>query len=294
MEELNMTALLECYVKAMHFKQSENRIFSDSLAGEILGRKDSIALEGYLSDFIERLYPSSENSEGGTLRRRIERLFYPVVLARSAFAQRCAQNASTRSMEQFVLLNCGYDSFAYSFPTELKNARIYELDRKALIADKIRRLDEAGISHDNVTYLSCGLSDMEKKLKESGYQPQKHCMCIMRSLCYECGEDKLSYIFGKLGEILSPESSVVFDYPNAISTDTQDPIKYAHERLKASYTYRFIEQVLSENGFLIYEHLDGQEMTREFFAKYNSQHPHSALTAPQSVSYCLAVKKPLR
>ena len=52
-----------------------------------------------------------------------------------------------------------------------------------------------------------------------------------------------------------------------------------------------MEVLLSEAGFLIYEHLDAPEATDAFFREYNRAEPEHAMAAPVGVGYCLAVKK---
>lgn len=61
--------------------------------------------------------------------------------------------------------------------------------------------------------------------------------------------------------------------------------------MKSKYSYQEIENILSENGFLIYEHLNDQEMTNNYFEKYNILNPNNRIIAPKGVAYCLAVKK---
>ena len=52
-----------------------------------------------------------------------------------------------------------------------------------------------------------------------------------------------------------------------------------------------IEDILSENNLLIYEHLNDEEMTDTYFNKYNTLNPNNQIVAPKGVCYCLAVKK---
>ena len=55
--------------------------------------------------------------------------------------------------------------------------------------------------------------------------------------------------------------------------------------------YEEIEKICSDNGLLIYEHLNNQEMTNTYFSSFNILHPSSKIIAPNGISYCLAVKK---
>ena len=63
--------------------------------------------------------------------------------------------------------------------------------------------------------------------------------------------------------------------------------------MRVKYSYKEIENILSENDFLIYEHLNDLEMTNNYFENYNVLNPNNKITAPKGVAYCLAVKKVL-
>ena len=61
--------------------------------------------------------------------------------------------------------------------------------------------------------------------------------------------------------------------------------------MKAKYTYEEIEEILASNNLLIYEHLNNNDITNNYFIRYNTLNPNNKIIAPRSVSYCLAVKK---
>ena len=63
--------------------------------------------------------------------------------------------------------------------------------------------------------------------------------------------------------------------------------------MKSKYSYDEIETALSAAGFLIYEHLDASELTKNFFTSYNAVNPQHKLHVPEGVCCCLAVKKGL-
>ena len=61
--------------------------------------------------------------------------------------------------------------------------------------------------------------------------------------------------------------------------------------MKALYSYEELEELLSEAGFLVYEHLNADEATETFFQGYNCSNMEHCMTASEGVGYCLAVKQ---
>ena len=98
-----------------------------------------------------------------------------------------------------------------------------------------------------------------------------------------------------ISNIVCDGSSIVFDYPtyeDSKETKMNEQLANAAlEEMKSKYSYQEIENTLSENGFLIYEHLNDKEMTDTYFNDYNTLHPNNKIIAPKGVCYCLAVKK---
>ena len=74
----------------------------------------------------------------------------------------------------------------------------------------------------------------------------------------------------ELSGLLTVGSAVVFDYPDA-------------------YHYDDIEKILSRNGFLIYEHMDAEQIGERFFKYYNLFERRHMMRPPKDISYCLAV-----
>ena len=65
----------------------------------------------------------------------------------------------------------------------------------------------------------------------------------------------------------------------------------AQEKMCAGYSYAKLEKMLSDVGFLIYEHLTPEQITEQYFQNYNKANPEACMTAFDHVNYCLAVKQ---
>ena len=103
-----------------------------------------------------------------------------------------------------------------------------------------------------------------------------------------------------LGQLLPAGSAVVFDYPDELSYTDQagersrkqtQLAREASEAMLASYSYRHMEALLDESGFLIYEHLTPEEITRNYYADYNRANPQHPMSAMDNVNYGLAVRR---
>ena len=65
----------------------------------------------------------------------------------------------------------------------------------------------------------------------------------------------------------------------------------ANEKMLGSYSYIELEKLLAQSNFMIYEHLTPNEITEQYFKKYNKANPNHQMTAFDNTNYCLAVRK---
>ena len=98
-----------------------------------------------------------------------------------------------------------------------------------------------------------------------------------------------------MARLMCAGSGICFDYPLASndgwSRRNRALAASAGEMMRARYDYRELEDLLSGAGFLVYEHLDADEATRQFFDSFNARGKGPRMVAPEGVAYCLAVRE---
>lgn len=57
------------------------------------------------------------------------------------------------------------------------------------------------------------------------------------------------------------------------------------------YSYEEMEAILEKYNMQIFEHLDSEQMTSQYFSEYNSANSSQQMKAQSNVNYCLCVKK---
>jgi methyltransferase (TIGR00027 family) len=294
----NMTAKVSCFARAYHFRNNDEWIFKDEIAGTILGDEDYSTIAENMAKGIQFFAPGFTGDESEALRFIADHQLSPSVLGRSAFCERHLMNETALGCKQYVLFAAGYDTFA--FRNTNKKLRVFELDLPEMIADKKKRADDCGLGYpDNALLLPCDLAcdDWTSMICDNGFQKTAKSYGSLLGVSYYLSKDDFKRLVMKISTIFSFGSAICLDYP--VETDGDQTAKNrqladaAGERMQAKYSCREMEGLLQENGFLIYEHLDENEMTEQYFAKYNSAVPvpEHAMSAPRGVHYLLAVKQ---
>jgi O-methyltransferase involved in polyketide biosynthesis len=134
------------------------------------------------------------------------------------------------------------------------------------------------------------------KLIDKGFRAEKKSFGSLLGISYYLSKDEFKILIHSAGGIMAEGSAICFDYPSENESKetriNKALARQAGETMKALYSYGEMETLLSECGFLIYEHLEREEMTRRFFSDYNSRNPGHPMEAPEGVAYLLAIRKP--
>lgn len=80
------------------------------------------------------------------------------IILRGRYTEDCLANAYKIGVRQFLILGAGLDTFAYRQPDWAKNIKIVEADHPASQADKLQRLNNAGIAvPENLSFVKVDL-----------------------------------------------------------------------------------------------------------------------------------------
>lgn len=295
MEEKNMTALVSCFARCYHYKNNKYRIFSDSVAEKILSQREYDSISNNMANGIKFFNPNFVGTEENALRWIVDNQLSPSVLGRSVFCEKSLLNTIKIGCKQYLIFASGYDTFAYR--NRIENLKVFEIDKAEMIEDKIGRLNNSKIDYSSVNFIKCDFTNKNwiNSIMNSNYNKNERSFSSFLGISYYLTKEDFSNMIKSISHILCKGSSIVFDYPtyeDSKETQTNEKLAVsANEKMQSKYSYKEIEDMLSENGLLIYEHLNNEEMTNNHFEKYNTLNPNNKIIAPKGVCYCLAVKR---
>lgn len=295
MKNKNMTALTSCFCRAYHYRNSNYRIFSDEYAKKIISEKEYNDISYNMANGINFFNPNFIGSEEEALKWVVNNQLAPSILGRSIFCEKSLITSIKLGCKQYLSYASGYDTLAYK--KIFNGIKIFELDKTAMIEDKIRRLKENSINYENIDFIKTNFTNVNWKesIIKSKYDSHKLSFNSLLGISYYLKKEDFSNMIASISTIICDGSSIIFDYPTYIQGEesklNEKLASGASEVMKSKYSYEEIEKILSDNGLLIYEHLNYIEMTKKYFDIYNTLNPSNKIIAPKGVSYCLAVKK---
>ncbi len=292
----HMTALISAFARSYHYRHHSEWIFADRLAEKMLTEEEYAGISRNMSEGISYFAPGFKGSKDDALRLIVDHQLAPPVLARSAFCERAIDNAVRIGCDQIVLFACGYDTFALR--TENRKLTVFELDRPEMMADKQKRIARGDFAPlCRVESIGCDLSRpfWKEELIKKGFDVNRRAFGSLLGISYYLSNEDFARLINWISALWREGSSICFDYPfskdGSVSRRGRELAAAAGEPMKAVYSYDELEDMLSEAGFLIYEHLNDDEATEAFFQNHNIKESEHRMEAPDGIGYCLAVKK---
>lgn len=304
MEQKSMTALISAFSRAYHSVQNTEKVFDDYLAKDILTQNEYEQISSNMSKGINFFNPSFHGTQEEALHWIVDNQLSPTPLGRAAFAEKALENAVRVGAKQYVIFAAGYDTFAYRQPDWASKIQIFELDHPATSSDKQKRIQSVFSEKPlNLQYVSVDFTEnnWESKLIAcSEFDQNKISFCSLLGISYYLSKRTFAETLNTISCIVPKGSVVIFDYPDEATytskagKQTQNQVALAggaNEKMLASYSYSELESLLADSNFLVYENLTPNEITRQYFKKYNQSNPENPIRAFDNVNYCLAVKK---
>ncbi|MBM7868644.1 methyltransferase (TIGR00027 family) [Clostridium pascui] len=306
MEQKSLTALVSAFSRAYHSTQNTEKVkvFDDYLARKILTEDEYEQIARNMSKGIGFFNPTFVGTQDEALRWVVDNQLSPSPIGRAAFTERLLENAVRMGARQYLIFAAGYDTFAYRQPNWASKIEIFEIDHTTTGIDKQKRIQSL-VTHKpaNLHYISADFTkdNWQSKLLEcTEFNPSKISFCSLLGISYYLSKQVFIEIVRTISKFVPEGSSIVLDYPDEYTyTDKAGErakkqalmASAANEKMLASYSYMELEKILADNNFLIYEHLTPNEITDQYFKKYNEANPKHPIKAFDNVNYCLAVKK---
>jgi len=304
MEKQSLTALVTAFARAYHTQHNEVKIFDDPIAEKMLSEEEYFQISTNMSQGILFFKPDFVGDNEEALRYIVDQYLSPSTLGRAAYAERMLENAVKMGAKQYLIFAAGLDTFAYRQPDWSKNLKIFEIDHPIMSTFKQTRIHE--VIEGNIPNLYFIAADFSK---EGWRETLSNSPCFSRDVVSFCSLLGISYYLTKdnfimmvesIAELMPKGSCIVLDYP--AQDEYIDPTGNqgnklsmmagaAGEAMLASYSYDEMQKLLIDRSFLIRDHLSPDEITEQYFTKYNEANLKYPMTAPENVNYCLAELK---
>jgi methyltransferase (TIGR00027 family) len=296
----SMTALISSFCRAYHAENDDPKIFYDPVARQLMTDEEYNQIMGYMIGGIDFFAPEkkSELAEPEEiLKWVVQTQLAPTPLARARYCEDMIMNAAEYGTTQYVILGAGMDTFAYRNREILKNINVFEVDHPDTQKHKIQRVIHANWNvPDNLRYVPMDFTKdcLADELKKAGFNNAKITFFSWLGVTYYLTKENITKILRTITAVSPDGSSLLFDYPDenfltSVVKRVRNQIAMAGaagEEIQTGFSYAELEELLSDNGLLIYEHLTSEDINKRFFANR-----YDYLRAFEHINYVLAVKK---
>lgn len=212
--------------------------------------------------------------------------FHEHLISRTRFIDDLIEKSTDDKVEQYVILGAGYDSRAHrlKLPSGLK---IFEVDQPEVQERKRSKLPDVIPNSENVTYVSIDFNhqSLKEQLLNAGFDQNKSTVFTLEGVSQYITKEAVSSTLNELAVLTQNSSTILFiSYVNRLLRE--DPKAcfgkgYVKSEKKAAtiqslaaksgepwitlYSTEEIEDLLSQNGFLLTEDKTLADLNSKYF-----------------------------
>jgi len=213
--------------------------------------------------------------------------FHEHLIARTKFIDELIEKSAINGIEQYVILGAGYDSRAHrlELPSSLK---IFEVDQPEVSDNKLAKLPKELPNSENVTYVNIDFSyqSLTEQLIGAGFNQEKSTIFTLEGVSQYITKEAVSSTIKELASLTRDTNSIFFmSYVDELLDTNPEACfgeGYPNPAKKASlikglsakvgepwisfYSYAEIEDLLSQNGYLIQENVTLEDLNSLYFS----------------------------
>ena len=213
--------------------------------------------------------------------------FHEHLIARTKFIDELIEKSAINGIEQYVILGAGYDSRAHrlELPSSLK---IFEVDQPEVSDNKLAKLPKELPNSENVTYVNIDFSyqSLTEQLIGAGFNQEKSTIFTLEGVSQYITKEAVSSTIKELASLTRDTNSIFFmSYVDELLDKNPEACfgeGYPNPAKKASlikglsakvgepwisfYSYAEIEDLLSQNGYLIQENVTLEDLNSLYFS----------------------------
>jgi methyltransferase (TIGR00027 family) len=261
------TAEAAAALRANHFQNAKNPVFSDPFAFELTSQGWKTLLSTPLT--VRIINSSVFNRSLGLLTGQ--------VVGRSRYAEDQLNAAIERGVRQYVLVGAGLDSFTLRQAQQYAQLKIYEVDHPDTQAAKQDKLRQFGELPTNVEFVSI---DFEKEsiadaLVRSSFKQDHAAFFSWLGTTHYLEPETTLNTLASIAQIAAQGSEVVLDY----SIDYRELAgverlgtlfvsqftRFLKEPLKGQFRPKTLHQAVAQMGYQVVEDLSGNGLSERYF-----------------------------
>ena len=274
------TAEAAAALRANHFQNAENPVFSDPFAFELTSQGWKALLSTPLT--VKIMNSSIFNRSFGLLTGQ--------VVGRSRYAEDQLHAAIERGVTQYVLVGAGLDSFTLRQAQQHPQLKIYEVDHPDTQAAKQSKLRQFGELPANVEFVAI---DFEKEsiadaLARSSIKRDQAAFFSWLGTTHYLEPETTLNTLASIAQIAAQGSEVVLDY--SIDYRELEGIerlgtlfvsqftRFLKEPLKGQFRPKTLHQTAAQMGYQVIEDLSGDGLSERYFQARSDHIRHTIAT----------------
>ena len=274
------TAEAAAALRANHFQNAENPVFSDPFAFELTSK-------GWKKLLTTPLTVKVMNS---SIFNRTLGLLTGQVVGRSRYAEDLLQQAMEAGIQQYVLVGAGLDSFTLRQAKKYPHLKIFEVDHPDTQAEKQKKLTQFDQVPTNVEFVAIDFEQesIAEALAKSNFQVEQPAFFSWLGTTHYLEPQTTLHTLKSISSIAAAKSEVVMDYSIDYrelsgverfgSMFVSQFTRFLKEPLKGQFRPKALHQAVNQMGYQVAEDLSGDGLSERYFKNRADHIRHTIAT----------------
>jgi len=277
----SITAKICAFVRAYHSNFSDNKIYDDYLAFDLLGREE---YESIKSMVFQGFSSIGENSKFNNeyVHKNIAKYIAPIPLSRINFAENKLMRFAQKHEEcQYVVCGAGLDTFA--FRNTNPHIKIFEIDHPITQKYKKQRIEELCWNiPDNMKLVSVDFEkdSLEDSLIAKGFSTDKKTFFSVLGVSYYLALSTFIDMVRNIAKLSSEGSMLVLDFPDksTLKSKIERVRKMTQftealgENMKSGFSPDEIVRILKDYDFLVDIYMNPNKIQELYFDNHDARY----------------------
>lgn len=298
----SITAKLCSFARAYHSNYSENKIYDDYLAFDLMGKKQYEEMGQLIqNDFDLSRFDSSKWFNQKKIKDAVYKYMLPIPLARISFAKKelkAFEKKYSANGEKIQYLICGAGMDSYAFRNTNENLHIFEVDHPDSQKYKKNRIKELDwMLPRNLTFVPVDFTkdSLKEKLLENGFNPDLPTFTAILGVTYYLKLEIFEETLKVIADITNEKSQIIFDFPDETTLSSQAAERVSRlanitarlgEPMVRGFSIKEIDEALERHSLKIENHESPQDIQNRYFSGRKDN-----LQAYENVHFIKAIKR---
>lgn len=261
-------AAMAVFIRAYQNEHEKYPVLPDPIAGTLFSCVEFSEMQKFAAENALQFQSRGEKEdvqEETAVQAFADNFLPPVQITGMKYCENVLKSAILDGVKQYVIMEAGYDTFAWREPSMTMSLAVYEVDHPEILEDKKKRLKQAKLAvPENLCFVPVQSQfAFAERLNAAGFDKSRKTLFRWMGESVFLTDSQIRYVLGEISGLAAPGSVLLMDYADETFFRTEEPrvknmlnfSRSAGRPMQFCCDSVYMSKLLEEFGFQLCEEL---------------------------------------